>query len=89
MYICFTAPTEMIMGLKVSRSKDDKSLLAEWEKLTSTQPMTGDIVFYLIEYRNKGIHITTTARISANFNFFSILGLEDASAYEVIMVCFN
>jgi intein/homing endonuclease len=66
----------------VSRTKNNKSLVARWEKLASELPV-GEIVVYQIEYRNRGKDIIMTARISATFDFFSILELEDASAYEV------
>ena len=71
-------------NLMVFRTQNNKSLLAEWEKLDSKpQPPFGEVIFYLVEYRNSGKDIVMTARIAATFDFFSILELEDASAYEV------
>jgi intein/homing endonuclease len=77
---------DTVSNLRVSRTKNDKSLVARWEKLVSELPV-GEIVVYQIEYRNRGKDIIMTARISATFDFFSILELEDASAYEVGTVC--
>lgn len=78
----YAVPVETVSNLAVSRTKNNKSLLAQWDKLVSELPV-GEIVVYQIEYRNKGKDIIMTARISATFDFFSILELEDASAYEV------
>ena len=81
----YAVPVETVSNLAVSRTKNNKSLLAQWDKLVSQLPV-GEIVIYQIEYRNKGKDIIMTARISATFDFFSILELEDASAYEVCIV---
>ena len=78
----FAVPVETVSNLAVSRTKNNKSLLAQWDKLASELPV-GEIVVYQIEYRNQGKDIIMTARISATFDFFSILELEDASSYEV------
>ena len=89
MYTCvlqfhfsYTVPVATVSNLAVSRTRNNKSLLAQWDKLESQLPV-GEIVVYQVEYRNKGKDIVMTARISATFDFFSILELEDASAYEV------
>ena len=79
---------DAVSNLEVSRTSNDKSLFAHWDKLESERPV-GEIVVYQIEYRNKGKDIIMTARISATFDFFSILELEDASAYEVHHVSKN
>ena len=66
----------------MSRTTNNKSLVAYWTKV-ETQPPTGEVVFYEIEYRNLGKDISMKARISAFYDFYSILGLEDATDYEV------
>ena len=71
-----------VQNFMVSRTQSNKSILVEWEKLVSELPF-GEVVIYQVEYRNRGKDITMTARISATYDFFSILDLEDASAYEV------
>ena len=71
-----------VSNLAVSRTQNNKSLLAQWDKLESQLPV-GEIAVYQVEYRNKGKDIVMTARISATFDYFSIFELEDASAYEV------
>ena len=88
LHFCYAVPMVTVSNLEVSRTQNNKSLLAQWEKLESERPV-GEIVVYQIEYRNKGKDIIMTARIAATYDFFSILELEDASAYEVHCVCNN
>ena len=71
-----------VEGLAVFRTPNNKSLLATWNKVVS-QPPTGEIVFYIVEYRNQGKDVLMAVRIPAFYDYFSILQVENASAYEV------
>ena len=75
-----------VEGLAVFRTPNNKSLLATWNKFVSQLP-TGEIVFYLVEYRNRGKDVSMAVRIAASYDFFSILEVENASAYEVSLHC--
>ena len=82
LYSNCAVPLDPVLNLEVFRTPNNKSLLAQWRKLETSLP-DGRVAFYQVEYRNKGKDISMTAQIASTFDFFSILDVENASAYEV------
>ena len=70
------------MCTHVSRTLDNKSIVAMWEPLVTTPP-AGRVERCEVQYRNLGKELINTLRVNAQFNYFVIAPVKDGNEYEV------
>ena len=70
-------------NLKVLRTKDNKTLFADWDDLKTTPPV-GPVVRYRVQYRDSGKGANNTVILAAKYSYLVVTPVENAQNYQVL-----